>query len=366
MKSLTLVGYYAPPSDGVTGLDDPNNANLILPELRVARNAFAQALSGALRNFDKTLPSKDADLIALVKLFDANPLSDSSPVIRQDVARVLDRAVVYFESKGFKFKRITDTRFNSDTSIPADMQTIVRRLAELGIFKGVQQEDGSFKFYGSQQLSQEEMQIVIGRLNTALQSAEKPSVQQPRFRIIPTSLVKVDEWMKFSVVIDNPDVVSKAEVVFTDANNVSLTLNRSGNTWSESKQMKQAGLNRPYTIRVYDKQGKTFEQSGSYSVEAIAQPPKIADLYHRPSFGRVNQNMTFTVKVNNPETVNKVIITFYDSQGGFLASEDMSLQGNGSWYRTRTMTSSGSKQYVIRVYTSNGVLPSQSITFKVI
>ena len=35
------------------------------------------------------------------------------------------------------------------------------------------------------------------------------------------------------------------------------------------------------------------------------------------SFGRVNQNMTFTVKVNNPETVNKVIITFYDSQGEF-------------------------------------------------
>ncbi|HNH45204.1 MAG TPA: hypothetical protein PK633_14080, partial [Agitococcus sp.] len=30
MKSLALVGYYAP-SDGVTGLDDPNNANVIAP-----------------------------------------------------------------------------------------------------------------------------------------------------------------------------------------------------------------------------------------------------------------------------------------------------------------------------------------------
>ncbi|HMY00892.1 MAG TPA: hypothetical protein PKC44_14060, partial [Agitococcus sp.] len=177
MKNLILVGYYAP-SDGVTGLDDINNLNLILPELRVARNTFAQALSAALRSFDKTLPAKDADLIVLLKLFNSNPLTDSTPMIRQDAARVLDRGILYFESLGFKFKRVTDNRFDADDTLPSDVRLIARRLAELGIFQGVPQEDGSFKFYGSQQLSKEEMQIVIERLHAALQNAEKPSVFQ--------------------------------------------------------------------------------------------------------------------------------------------------------------------------------------------
>ena len=95
-----MLGYYAP-SDGVTGLSEPNNANLIAPELRVGRGLFAQSISGALRGFDKALPSKDAELIAAVKLFNSNPLADNTPIIRQDAAQVLDRAVVYFESKGF-------------------------------------------------------------------------------------------------------------------------------------------------------------------------------------------------------------------------------------------------------------------------
>ncbi|HMY00679.1 MAG TPA: hypothetical protein PKC44_12980, partial [Agitococcus sp.] len=192
--------------------------------------------------------------------------------------------------------------------------------------------------------------------------------QPPSFNISanPDS-VQVGQKITFRAVVDNPEVVSKAEIVFTDANNMTKPLERNGNTWYYTHTMVEAGQNRPYKIRVYDKQNKPTEQSKTYSVNAVAQPPSIVDSNHYPSFARVNQNMTFTVQINNPETVNKVIINFYDLQGNVLASEDMSPQGYGRWSRTRTMISSGSKQYRVDVHTkNNGTLYTQRKTFKVI
>jgi hypothetical protein len=190
--------------------------------------------------------------------------------------------------------------------------------------------------------------------------------QQPSFSINASpSMVKVGQQITFSAFVNNPEVVSKAEIIFSDAN-VTKTLERSGNTWSYPHTMAEAKSNRPYTIRVYDKQNQYTAKSGFYSVEAVAQP-QMALPSHAPKTGKVNQDMTFSVQINNPETVNRVTITFYDLQGNFLASDEMFSQGYGNWSKTRRMMSNGDKRYVIKAYyMGNKELSSSQTTFTVI
>jgi len=100
--------------------------------------------------------------------------------------------------------------------------------------------------------------------------AKPPVIQSIRLvnsRNADTTSVKVNEQLTFAVLFDQQ--LASAEIVFTDANNLKLPLQRDSrnpNAWGVTKQMKEAGSNRPAKIIGKNAAGQTVEQTIRYSV----------------------------------------------------------------------------------------------------
>jgi hypothetical protein len=111
-----------------------------------------------------------ATLMGLVT--DPLNFNPNAPMIRQDAARMLARAIAYFETNKLWFfaKTGNSNQFAKDAVTKADaaLYATAVRMAELGLFAGVLQEDGSYTFEGLRQLSKTEKGLLLDKRLPAL------------------------------------------------------------------------------------------------------------------------------------------------------------------------------------------------------
>ncbi len=168
-KIPNYVGYYAP-APGSTTLIDPN----IIPKAeQVTRGQFLTALAAVLETASPDLPDvamEKATLMGLVT--DPLKFNPNAPILRQDAARMMARAIAYFEinKRWFFAKTGNSNQFAKDavTKANAALYPTAVRMAELGLFAGVLQEDGSYKFEGLRQLSKTEKGLLLNKRLPAL------------------------------------------------------------------------------------------------------------------------------------------------------------------------------------------------------
>ena len=182
--------------------------------------------------------------------------------------------------------------------------------------------------------------------------------------------------MSFGVQVDNPALVDRAEVYFSDANQSEAMTQTASNTWGRTRTMQQAGTNRPFEVRVYQKGTTTVvRRNGVYSVQATPPPPPprppaptptpTLSIHHidaSPSSVRVGQQMTFSVEVVSPALVDRVELYFSDVD----VVESLSQVGANTWADTRTMGRAGANRpYEIRVYRRGGGILRRTGTYTV-
>lgn len=160
----------------------------------------------------------------------------------------------------------------------AEYQRVVNALAGAAVVTGSRDANGEMRFYPTRKASTAEVQAFVDR--TVAKIAGGVTTPAPAALNIvgagvsPTN-VALGQQMTFSVQVDNPAAVDRAELVFGDTNVAPEVLVRNGstNTWSRSRMMTQAGTNRPFQIRVYKNGGGTVVRDGTYSVQASTPPP---------------------------------------------------------------------------------------------
>ena len=157
------AGYYAPAS-GTTLIDN----NVIAKAEQVTRGQFLNALAAVLETASPDLPDVPMEKATLMGLV-TDPLNfnPNAPILRQDAARMMARAVAYFEThkRWFFAKTGNSNQFAKDAVTKADtaLYATAVRMAELGLFAGVLQEDGSYTFEGLRQLSKTEKGLLLDK-----------------------------------------------------------------------------------------------------------------------------------------------------------------------------------------------------------
>jgi len=173
-KISDYVGYYAPAPDTTIAPD----ANIIPKAEQVSRGTFLADLGEVLEVAVPDLPDDPIEKAVLMGLIsDPENFDAKSPIIRQDAARILARAVKYFEDyKDWTFAKTGDSnQFANDPVIQADpnLYAVVVRMAEFGLFFGVLQEDGRRTFEGLRQLSiTEKASLLLTRFPPILEAAK--------------------------------------------------------------------------------------------------------------------------------------------------------------------------------------------------
>jgi hypothetical protein len=157
------AGYYAPAA-GTTVMDN----NIIPKADQVTRGQFLTALAIVLEKAAPELPDDAIEkATAMGLLTDPQHFDANSPIIRQDAARLLARAIHYFEiNKHWLFVKTGNSQqFAKDALVKADssLYAVAVTMAELGLFTGVLQEDASYNFEGLRQLSKTEKTILLDK-----------------------------------------------------------------------------------------------------------------------------------------------------------------------------------------------------------
>ncbi|MCF7988594.1 MAG: DUF1566 domain-containing protein [Methylovulum sp.] len=162
------AGYYAP-APGTTLIDN----NIIPKAEQVTRGQFLTALAAVLETASPDLPDVPMEKATLMGLV-TDPLNfnPNAPILRQDAARMMARAIAYFETnkRWFFAKTGNSNQFAKDAVTKADaaLYPTAVRMAELGLFAGVLQEDGSYTFEGLRQLSKTEKGLLLDKRLPAL------------------------------------------------------------------------------------------------------------------------------------------------------------------------------------------------------
>ena len=112
----------------------------------------------------------------------------------------------------------------------------------------------------------------LGTVNVVAPPAAVPVANIVGTGVTPP-VVAIGQTMTFGVTVDAGTGVERAELFFPDANLTEPMTQVAANVWTRTRQMQQAGTNRPYTVKVFRKGGAEMRAPGVYSVTVPVQAP---------------------------------------------------------------------------------------------
>lgn len=357
-KLGTMLGYYAP-STGATSVDP----NVLPAHLRITRNEFVGKLSNMLGQIDASLPADPLAKAQQLGLVNNTASLNADPIIRQDAGRILERVVAWYQSKNWKIPSGIDGRFDRDPTISDDFRPTARHLAALGLFKGIQEEDGSFEFKGRGQLQRNEAELVINRLFIVLQGAGKPSTPSVALAIqavsVSPSVVQAGQVMTFAAKLDNAQLAERIEVFFPDANRAEPMNAASDGNWTLTRPMTQAGENRSYEVRAYQKGGGVLVKQGTFTVKGAATD--VARISNLSAPTQIQQNQAFVLQLQSTHSIQSAVVEFQNP----LAT--LNMNGSGSqWTLSHLMQGAGHRPYTVRIFNGGQVVDSRGGTVNVV
>ena len=184
--------------------------------------------------------------------------------------------------------------------------------------------------------------------------------------------VQVGQQMNFVANLSSAQGVTKVDLIFPDAGDLTEPMIQSGATkWSKTRTMQAAAANRQFKVRATLANGTAIIQAGTFAVTAppVAPPPpsqpavSITGISANPNSVQVGQQMNFVANLNTAQGVSKVDLIFPDA--GDL-TEPMIQSGATKWSKTRTMqAAAANRQFKVRATLANGTAIIQAGTFAV-
>ncbi|RVU43759.1 hypothetical protein [Rubrivivax rivuli] len=266
----SYAGYHAPGAGAVTL--DPN---LIPAGQRVTRQAFLQKLLSAVRT--------PVDPVATGIIQGSNLSEPNRAITRGEAFLLLGRTLTLL-SPGLP--RAPQSALTFADAPFGEVATLLGVLSAHGIVQGQANElAAGINAFPDRQLSASESEAVLVRAHSLLAAKQGNSTQSAP-PLGPASLLAIQQIaanpslslagqpITFSVSVANPNLLAKAEVVFLDAGAPPEPMTQIGpNQWARSRPISQAGIDRPFEIRLTSTNGSVVTQRGKYTVQMATPQP---------------------------------------------------------------------------------------------